>query len=149
MKFLSKAAATTALAATAFAVSSVANADAISDRQAKMKTVGKSIGIVGKMAKGQSDFDAAIALQAFVDMKNAAQGFEALFPDGSGEGKTEAAPAIFTDRAGFEAKQVDFVAALDKVTVAAPADLKALQASLRDVGANCGACHKAYRVKKN
>lgn len=126
-----------------------ANAGPIEDRKAKMKTVGKSIGIVAKMAKGQADFDAQAALQAFVDMKAAAAGFEELFPEGSETGgKTEAAPAIFTDRAGFEAKQAEFEATLEKVTVAAPADLVALKVSLGEVGANCGTCHKAYRVKK-
>ena len=124
-------------------------ADAIADRQAKMKAVGKSIGIVSKMAKGETDFDGAVALQAFVDMQNAAQDFETLFPDGTDQGKTEASPAIFTDRAGFDAKQADFETALAGVTGAAPADLNALRASLGQVGQNCGACHKAYRVKKD
>ncbi|MEM9333098.1 MAG: cytochrome c [Pseudomonadota bacterium] len=141
--------ATLSVATVGLAIATMAVAGPIEDRQAKMKAVGKSIGIVGKMAKGQSDFDAALALQALTDMKAAAADFETLFPDGSGEGKTEAAPAIFTDRAGFDAKQADFMASLDKVTAAAPADLKALQASLGEVGKNCGACHKAYRVKKN
>lgn len=137
----------TSFVALTFATS--VQADAIADRQAKMKTVGKSIGTVSKMAKGQAEFDAAVALQAFVDMKNAADGFEALFPDGSGEGKTEASPKIFSDRAGFEAKQAEFEAVLASVTASAPADLAALRASLGQVGQNCGACHKAYRVKKD
>lgn len=126
----------------------VAYADAISDRQAKMKVVGRSIGVVSKMAKGETEFDSAAALQAFIDMKNAADGYETLFPEGAETGgKTEAAPAIFTDRAGFEAKQADFEASLEKVTAAAPADLAALRASVGEVGANCGACHRVYRVK--
>lgn len=133
----------------AFGLAVPAQADAIADRQAKMKTVGKSIGIVSKMAKGETEFDAAIALQAFVDMKDAAQDYETLFPDGSDQGDTEASPAIFTDRAGFEAKQADFETTLASVTASAPADLDALRASLGQVGQNCGACHKAYRVKKD
>ncbi len=127
---------------------SFAFADAISDRQSKMKTVGRSIGVVSKMAKGETEFDAAAALQAFVNMKEAADGYELLFPEGTETGgNTEAAPAIFTDRAGFEAKQADFEASLAKVTAAAPADLAALRASVGEVGANCGACHRVYRVK--
>ena len=133
----------------AMTLSAVALAGPVEDRQAKMKTVGKSIGIVAKMAKGETDFDGAAALQAFVDMKEATSGFGDLFPDGSGEGKTEAAPAIFTDRAGFEGKISEFGTVLAKVTEAVPADLGALQASLKEVGESCGACHKAYRIKKN
>jgi len=134
---------------TAVSTLSVASADAIADRQAKMKTVGKSMGVVGKMAKGANAFDAQAALAALIAMKEAAQDFETLFPDGSGEGNTEAAPAIFTDRAGFDAKNVAFRATLDKVSAGAPADLAALQMSVGELGQSCGGCHKAYRVKKN
>lgn len=126
----------------------IAFADEISDRQAKMKVVGRSIGVVSKMAKGESNFDPAIALQAFINMKEAADGYELLFPEGTETGgDTEAAPAIFTDRAGFEAKQADFEASLEKVTASEPADVEALRVSVGEVGANCGACHRVYRVK--
>lgn len=129
---------------------SIANADAIKDRQDKMKIVGKSMGIVGKMAKGQSEFNGKAALAAFVAMKDAAKGYETLFPDGTETGgNTEAAIAIFTDRAGFEAKVANFEASLVKVTAALPASVEALGAMVGEVGQNCGACHKAYRVKKN
>ena len=139
------------ISATGLATSiSMANADVIKDRQDKMKIVGKSMGIVGKMAKGQSDFDGQAALAAFVAMKDAAEGYETLFPAGTETGgETEAAPAIFTDRAGFEAKVADFEASLVKVTAAAPESVEALGAMVGEVGQNCGACHKAYRVKKN
>ena len=141
---------TTIIATTALFTVSMAQANPIEDRQAKMKTVGKSMGIVGKMAKGQSEFDGAAALAAFVAMKEAAQDYETLFPAGTETGgETEAAPAIFTDRAGFEAKHADFEASLAKVTAAAPASVEALGAMVGEVGQNCGVCHKAYRIKKN
>ncbi|MGI9351139.1 MAG: c-type cytochrome [Rhizobiaceae bacterium] len=148
MKFFSRSLAIVPSILAAFSVASFAYAGPVEDRQEKMKAVGKNMGIVGKMAKGEADFDSAAALAAFVAMKDASQGFETLFPDGSNEGKTEAAPAIFTDRTGFEAKFTDFTAALDKVTAAAPADLAALQGSLGELGQTCGGCHKAYRIKK-
>lgn len=139
------------ISVTGFATSmSMANADVIKDRQDKMKIVGKSMGIVGKMAKGQTDFDSQAALAAFVAMKDAADGYETLFPEGTETGgETEAAPAIFTDRAGFEAKVADFEASLVKVTAAAPESVEALGAMVGEVGQNCGVCHKVYRVKKN
>lgn len=136
--------------ASSLMITSMAQADPIKDRQAKMEIVGKSMGIVGKMAKGQADFDGAAALAAFVAMKDAAQGFETLFPEGTETGgETEAAPAIFTDKAGFEAKQKDFEASLVKVTAAAPESVEALGALVGEVGKNCGVCHKAYRIKKD
>lgn len=57
--------------ATAVFTVSIAQAGPIEDRQAKMEIVGKSMGIVGKMAKGQAAFDGAAALAAFVAMKDA------------------------------------------------------------------------------
>ena len=130
--------------------SSISLADPIAERQANMKIVGQSIGVVAKMAKGQSAFDGDAALVAFVAMQDAAKGFATLFPDGTETGgETEAAPAIFSDRAGFEAKSAEFEATLEMVVAAgAPADLDALRASLGKVGANCQACHKSYRAKK-
>lgn len=141
---------TTAIfSAAAILTAPIANAGPIEDRQAKMETVGKSMGIVGKMAKGQAPFDGAAALAAFVAMKDAAQGFDTLFPAGTETGgETEAAPAIFTDQAGFAKKNEEFQASLDKVTAAAPESVEALGALVGEVGKNCGACHKAYRVKK-
>jgi cytochrome c556 len=127
-----------------------ASADPIKERQDKMKIVGKNMGIVGKMAKGQAEFDAQAALAAFVAMKEAADGYETLFPEGTETGgETEAAPAIFSDRTGFEKKVADFEASLVKVTASAPANIAELGASVGAVGQNCGVCHKAYRVKKN
>lgn len=122
----------------------------IDKRQGKMKAVGKAMGTVGKMAKGEADFDAEAALAAFVSMKEAVDGFETLFPEGTETGHdTEASPKIFSDRAGFEAKVAEFKATLDQLTASAPADLAALQASVGAAGKNCGGCHEVYRVKKN
>lgn len=150
MKYVSKrVAGGIAFIAGSAALVSVAIAGPIEERQEKMKGVGKAIGVVSKMAKGEADFDAAAALQAFVDMKASSEGFVELFPAGTETGgETEAAPAIFTDKAGFEAKYNDFNTTLDSVIASPPADLAALQASLGEVGKQCGACHKAYRIKK-
>ena len=43
---------------------SLANADAIADRKAKMKEVGKNFGIIGKMVKGDRAHCAIIVLAA-------------------------------------------------------------------------------------
>ena len=127
----------------------VASADVIADRKAKMKSVGKAVGSVARMAKGATEFDGDAALAAFVSMKEAARDFSELFPEGTETGgKTEAGPAIFSDRAGFEAKNKEFIAALEMVINAgAPADLNALRGALGQVGANCKACHQTYRAK--
>ena len=77
-------------------------------------------------------------------MNNAALGFGHMFPDGSQTGaETEAAPAIWSDRAGFDAAVAKF-AADTSVTIT---DLGSLKQAFGAVAANCGSCHKAYRTK--
>ncbi len=119
-------------------------------RQAAMKEVGNNMGVVGKMAKGETEFDGAAALAAFQGMQTAVQGWGDLFPEGSETGsETEASPQIFSDRDGFNAKIEEFQTALASATQAAPADREALGATLGMVGKNCQACHEVYRVKSN
>lgn len=130
---------------------SVANADAIADRKAKMKEVGKNLGIIGKMVKGETDFNGEAALAAYVAIGTAGTGFGELFPEGTETGgKTTAAPTIWSDRAGFEAKGKQFGADLGAaIEAGVPADLAALKVTFGSVAKNCKACHTDYRIKKN
>ena len=71
-----------------------------------------------------------------------------LFPPGSDKGDTKAAPAIWTDRAGFEKAAMALSAAGEKLSVAAKAgDETAVAAAFKEIGETCGACHKDYRLK--
>jgi cytochrome c556 len=72
-----------------------------------------------------------------------------VFPAGSDKGgNTKALPEIWTDRAGFEKIAVAAGVAADKLAVAAKAgDVDAVEAITKELGGQCGACHKAYRVK--
>ena len=128
-----------------------ATAGPIEERKAKMKEVGKNLGIIGKMVKGETDFDGDAALAAYVAMGNAGKGFGELFPEGSETGgETTASPKIWEDRAGFEAAGKQFGADLGAaIQVGVPANLDALKASFGSVAKNCKACHTDYRIKKN
>jgi len=124
--------------------------DPISQRQAAMKTVGGAAGVAGKMLKGEMAYDAAAALDALTKISEVAQTFGDYFPEGSETGgKTRASPKIWEDRAGFDAAiaklQMDSAAAV----AAAPADLDSFKAAFGAIGANCGTCHKAYRLAAN
>ena len=80
-------------------------------RKAAMKQVGGATGALSKMVKGETPFDAAAAKAAFATMNGVAKEYVSLFPEGSETGmETEAAPAIWTDRAGFEAAVAKFEA---------------------------------------
>jgi cytochrome c556 len=74
--------------------------------------------------------------------------FATLFPAGSDKGETKAAPAIWTDRAGFDKDAEALSAAGGKLAVAAKAgDETAVAAAMKEIGDACGACHKDYRLK--
>ena len=114
------------------------------DRQALMKNVGAATKVAAGMVKGQVPFDAVAAQLAMRTMNNAALGFGHMFPDGSQTGaETEAAPAIWSDRAGFDAAVAKFAAD----TSATITDLGSLKQAFGAAAANCGSCHKAYRTK--
>ena len=69
-----------------------------------MKDVGAAIGMGSKIAKGEVEFNAIAANLVLRTMHSAALGFGYMFPEGSETGAdTEASPAIWSDRAGFDA----------------------------------------------
>jgi cytochrome c556 len=119
-------------------------------RQEMMKKVGGATGAMAKMVKGEADFDAAAALAALTTMSEVAATYGDMFPEGSETGmETEAAPAIWSDRAGFDAAVAKFKASADAGVAAAPADLDGLKAVFGPLTKNCGACHEVYRLKKS
>ncbi|MEL6946596.1 MAG: cytochrome c [Pseudomonadota bacterium] len=114
------------------------------DRQKVMSHVGAATGAGAAMARGQVPFDAVQAQLIMRTMNGVALGYGYLFPEGSETGaKTEASPAIWSDRAGFNAAVKKFI---DDTSVL-PTDLDGFRAAFQQVTANCGTCHRAYRVK--
>lgn len=69
-------------------------------------------------------------------------------PAGSDRGKTRALPAIWTDRAEFEQKAANFVAAAEKLsTIARSNDAQEFAQQVKVVGDACDACHTKFRAK--
>lgn len=125
-------------------------ADPISLRRVAMQQVGAGMGALGAMAKREIPFEPAVAALALRTMLAAASGYGMLFPEGTEEGGgSRAAPAIWSDRAGFDAAWAKFLSDLDTTVAAPPTDLEALAATMGVVGANCRACHEDYRVERN
>jgi len=119
-------------------------------RQEMMKKVGGATGDMAKMVKGEADFDAAVTLAALTTISEVAETIGVYFPEGSDTGfETEAAPAIWTDRAGFDEKLAALKADAEAGIAAAPADLDGLKAVFGPLTKNCGACHETYRLKKS
>ena len=69
-----------------------------------------------------------------------------LFPPDSATGDTKALPAVWSDRAGFEAAARNAIAASGKLEQAAGSGDKAATAqAFREMGAGCGGCHRNFR----
>ena len=127
------------------------HAEAVKERQAIMKEVGKSIGQLGKFAKGEADYDAAVAQAAADKLAEIANAdFAPLLVAGSDtavEG-SRLLPAALSDTDGFLAKFADFKDAANVMQTAAGTDLAALQGAMGGLGESCGGCHKLYRQPK-
>lgn len=120
-------------------------------REDLMKSMGKELGILGKMAKGETDFDASSAKMAADALHEAAVKAEdeALWVEGSDDmsiDDTRALPDIWDNNADFKEKGAALVLAVETLQTGAGESLQAMQAAIGPVGQACGSCHKAYRA---
>lgn len=136
--------------AAAAALGSVAFAQtvspAIGERKAVLKTFGAAAGDIGKMVRGEIPFDAAKVKAHLKTLSDGAKKLPGLFPDNSKTGgETQALPVIWEKKAEFTAifaKLDTDAAAADKAITS----LDTLKTEWPKVTANCGACHKVFRV---
>ena len=124
----------------------VAQSDPIAARKALMKENGRQSGIAREMIEGKQPFNLEAAKKVFATFGETADKGKNLWPDNSKAGDTASLPAIWENKADFEAKLVKFSAeakaAGGKVT-----DLDSFKAQMGEVGKNCGGCHNTYRKK--
>jgi cytochrome c556 len=140
-----------AVGAVALAVTAVAaQSDPIAARRALMKKNGDEAKIVTAMVKGEAPFDAAKAQTAFATFADSAAKAPALFPDNSKTGgDTAALPAIWENKADFDARLAKFGTAA-KEAEGKVKDLDGLKATWGGFAKeNCGGCHEKYRLKKS
>jgi cytochrome c556 len=123
----------------------LAQQDPIEARKPLMKANGRNAGIVSKMTKGEEPFDAAKVNAAFDQWTETARKFPALFPESSQTGETRALPAIWTDRAKFEAAIAKFSKDVADNRAQATKDLDGLKAAMAVIGKDCGDCHQSFR----
>jgi cytochrome c556 len=74
-----------------------------------------------------------------------------MFPPGTGEGETsvfsQALPAIWKDRAGFDQAAANYAAATARLAALAGAnDTAGFTKQLEEVSQACGACHARYKA---
>lgn len=135
-------------AAMAIAPIAVAGNSPQHERHELMEGVGDAAKVVGPMLKGETEYEHAAAMESLNTWKSAAAEFGGLFPEGSETGEdTEAAPAIWEDRPGFDAALLEWSDAVDAAIAANPATLEEAKPALGAVFNTCKDCHDTYRIE--
>lgn len=118
-------------------------------RQGQMDLMALNIGVLGNMARGNSDYDAEaaqIAANNLVALAAIDQSFH--WPEGTDnftlEG-TRALPAIWENPEGFAEDYMAFGAAAEGIAAVAGDGLDAMRAAIGPLGGSCGACHDDFR----
>jgi len=119
------------------------------ERHELMEGVGEAAKPVGKMLKGESNFDVDVLMASLQTWQEASAVFGDLFPAGSETGNdTEAAPAIWEDRAGFEEALAKFRDATAVALAASPTTLEAAKPVVGPIFDACKGCHDNYRIEE-
>ncbi len=126
----------------------MAQGDVIAERKENRKQAAAAMRAIKGIIDAKGPTSGAVEQAA--KLKTLEVAFEKMFPAGSDKGDTKALPAIWTDRAGFQAASKASDAAYDKLAVAAGSgNLEALTAAFAETGKTCGACHDKFRAKAN
>ncbi|MBQ4849957.1 cytochrome c [Pseudoalteromonas sp. MMG012] len=120
--------------------------DAIEYRKAAFQLIRYQIGDMGDMLKGKVPFNA----DKFAQRANNAASLSSLpweaFITGSGKGDTSALPAIWSDRAKFDAKAKSFAEYAQALAVAAQSgDKKIIEPAFKNWAKGCKDCHKSFK----
>jgi cytochrome c556 len=125
----------------------VAQSDPIAARKAVMKENGAQAKVSRDMIEGKEPFNLAAAQKVLTTFAATADKMRPLFPDSSKSGgDTAALPAVWENKADFDAKMAKFSADA-KAAEPKVKDLDTFKAAMGDVGKNCGGCHNTYRKK--
>jgi cytochrome c556 len=144
MKRVVLAVAFAALGATAL----MAQSDPIAARKALMKENGAQSKNAREMIDGKQPFDLAKAKAVLVTFAGAADKGKNLWPDSSKTGETDSLPAIWENKADFDAKLAK-LSSDAKAAEPTVKDLDTFKAAMGNVGKDCGGCHNTYRKKQS
>ena len=125
-----------------------AQQDPIAARKGLMKANGEQAAIGAKMARGEEPFALDKAKKVFATFQEVAKA-HTLFPETSKTGgDTAALPAIWENKADFEAKLTKLVND-SKAAETGITDLDTFKAQFTEVLKNCGGCHQTYRQRRS
>ena len=119
----------------------------IKQRQTIMDGYGKAVELVGKMAKGETPYDAKAAADAMKSIGATSVTFVGLFPEGTEKGeKTRAKPEIWKNKKDFADWGKQLQEDATKAQAAAAGGLNSFKTALGALGKTCGGCHDDYRA---
>jgi cytochrome c556 len=113
-------------------------------RSELMKMVGMNTGVLGKMAGGETPYDAAAAEAAKAALVEAAAKIETAFAEqGAADPVSEAKPEIWTNWDDFLMKAKAMGDAAGAVDVSSA---ETIGAGMGAIGGTCKDCHTSFRV---
>ena len=122
----------------------------VKDRMDMMGEIARSMKTIGKMIKGEIDYDAEAAKAAALEIYGHMSHMPEMFPEGSTEPPTEALPVIWqewdefvviSDKLKTDAKKLAELAA-------SASNASELIPQFSEVGKSCASCHEKFRLKK-
>lgn len=120
----------------------------IDARHAGFKKIGGAMKTLFEQLKSDTPSKPAMAAAAAAIL-DTGKGQGALFPAGTAPApglKTDALPAIWTDKARFDAQMAAFVTEAGKlVTTVNAGNVEAIRAQTKALGGTCGSCHRQFR----
>lgn len=127
-------------------------AGAVTTRKAVMRLLSFNTGPINGMARGQVEFDAALAernaLRVAALAPMIADTFAAM-DTREYDVETTALPVVWDDTEGFqEAVNAMVQGANDFAAIAARGDQTEIMGAIRAFGGNCGSCHDNFRVQR-
>jgi cytochrome c556 len=133
----------------ALGISGVLAADVIAQRRALMHDDGIAAKKLFDMAKGSAPFDLSVAQASLKTLATGAEKTQLLFPDDSKTGGgTAALPAIWEDKADFNARFAKFSKDVAEA-IAQTKDEASFKVVAPKVFENCSGCHERYKAKSS
>jgi cytochrome c556 len=142
MKFAGKLLAIGLMSVAGIVIAADATNPAVKSRQEAMDSNGMNAKILGDMAGGKADFDAAKAAEAAAAIAATAATVPDLFRANEEDPKSKAKPEIWASYSDFETKAGDLMKAAQSMDTST---VEGVAAGMGAVGGACGACHKAYK----
>ena len=121
-------------------------------RQGQFRVLALNIGVVGSMAKGETDYNAEAATTAAENLVTATSLHQDFFwPEGTDTEHledTRALPAIWENLDDFQSKWQTLGTRAEELAAVAGDGLDALRPAVGGVGDACSACHEDYRQEQ-